>query len=319
MHRARIAATGGYLPARILSNDDLAKTIDTNHDWIVARTGIFRRHIAAVDELTSDLAAHAAKMALLNAAIVAEDIDLIVLATTTPDLTFPATAVAVQQKLGCRAIPAFDIQAVCSGFLYALNVADNFIRAGQVSNALVIGAETFSRIVDWTDRGTAILFGDGAGAVVLQRSTVPDTGILGINILSDGRFQDLLYVDGGASSSEKIGKVKMQGKEVFKHAVNILSEVSQKILIKHSVSASMIDWVIPHQANRRIIESTADRCGISIDKFIITIDDHGNTSAASIPLALHKGFTDGRIQPGNLLMLQALGGGFTWGAGLIRI
>ncbi|TAH37629.1 MAG: ketoacyl-ACP synthase III [Alphaproteobacteria bacterium] len=319
MIRSKIIATGAYLPARVLTNHDLAKTIDTNHDWIVERTGIAQRHIAAEGELTSDLGTAAAKQALSNAGLRAEDCDLIVVATTTPDQTFPATATTIQHKLGARAIPAFDIQAVCSGFLYALNVADNFIRTGQVKNALVIGAETFSRIVDWQDRGTAILFGDGAGAAVLSAANEPDKGIIGIDIFSDGKFNDLLYVDGGASRGDRIGKVRMQGKEVFKHAVGILTDVSRKVLDKHNLKTSDVSWVIPHQANRRIIESSADKLGLSVDKFIITIDQHGNTSAASIPLAMHTGFADKRLKSGDLVMFQALGGGFTWGAGLARI
>jgi len=318
MLRSRVIATGSYVPEKIVHNRDLESTLDTNHEWILSRTGIEQRHIAADGQLTSDLAVNAAKAALAKAKMTAADIDLIVLATTTADNTFPSTATTVQHKLGARAIPAFDIQAVCSGFLYALNVADNFIRTGQVKNALVIGAETFSRIVDWTDRGTAILFGDGAGAVILQSDHSSLHGILGIDIFSDGAYHNLLYVDGGPSISDKVGKVKMQGKDVFKHAVGLLHQASIDILSKHQLQPSQIDWVIPHQANRRIIEATAEKSGISLDKFVITIGQHGNTSAASIPLAFDRAVNDNRIKSGDMIMLQALGGGFTWGAGLIK-
>lgn len=318
MLRSRVIATGAYLPQKLLTNHDLAQRMDTSHDWIVSRTGISERHIAADGELTSDLGTAAAKIALQNAGLKATDIDLIVLATTTPDRTFPATAATIQHKLGARAIPAFDVQAVCSGFLYALNIADNFIRSGQVRTALVIGAEVFSRIVDWTDRGTAILFGDGAGAAILQADHSSMRGILGIDIHADGQYQDLLYVDGGPSMAESVGKVRMQGKDVFKHAVGLLHQVSKDIMDKHQLTAEMINWVIPHQANRRIIEATAEKAGIPIEKFVITIDKHGNTSAASIPLAFHTAVSDNRIKPNDMILLQALGGGFTWGAGLLR-
>ncbi len=321
---AKITSTGAYLPIQKVSNHDLSKTLDTSHEWIFERTGISSRHIAAKGELTSDLAVAAAKQALDRAGLSPQGIDLIVVATTTPDRTFPSTAVAVQHKLGCRTIGAFDVQAVCSGFLYALAIANNFIKAGGVKHALVIGAETFSRIVDWQDRGTAILFGDGAGAVILSAAEVKDLktdpGVIDCEILADGKYQDLLYVDGGPSLDGQVGKVKMQGREVFKHAVQLLADVSIRMLQKNRIDPSQIDWVVPHQANRRIIEASAEKAGIDPARCIITMENTGNTSAASIPLALHQAFVvDKKIKAGDLLLLQALGGGFTWGAALIRL
>lgn len=319
MKRARIIGTGAYLPACRLSNQELPAGLDTNHEWILARTGIAARHIAAADEKTSDLAVAAARDALGRAGINAQAVDLIIVATTTPDQTFPSVASMVQHRLGCRTIAAFDLQAVCSGFLYALATAHNFIAAGSAKTALVIGAEIFSRIVDWQDRGTAILFGDGAAAAVVTADS-SGAGCLGFKLCADGQYHDLLQTDGGPNSVDGlVGKVRMQGKEVFKHAVHILSTVSDEILAEHRVDAHAVDWIVPHQANRRIIEASAEKLGVPIERVIITIAEHGNTSAASIPLALHQGFSDGRIQPGQQILLQALGGGFTWGAGLIRI
>ena len=321
MLTGRILGSGAYLPERRLGNQELALTIDTSDEWIQSRTGIAARHIAASDQNTSDLATLAAMRAVSNAGIAATDLDLIIVATTTPDQTFPSVATMVQHRLGCKPIGAFDIQAVCSGFLYAIATANNFIKAGAAKRVLVIGAEVFSRIVDWQDRGTAILFGDGAAAIVLGAEDAESgRGCLGFKLCADGQFHDLLQVDGGPGFAHgQVGKVRMQGKEVFKHAVQILSTVSDEILAQYSLQSAQVDWVIPHQANRRIIEASAEKLGIPIERVIITIAEHGNTSAASIPLALHQGLSDGRLQPGQLVMLQALGGGFTWGAGLIRI
>jgi 3-oxoacyl-[acyl-carrier-protein] synthase III len=324
MRRGKIISTGAYLPERIVGNAELAQSIDTSDDWIQSRTGIKQRHIAAANQSTSDLATLAAKQALAKINLAATELDLIIVATTTPDRTFPAVATMVQHNLGCGQIPAFDIQAVCSGFLYALHTADNFIQTGQYRNVLVIGAETFSRIVDWQDRATAILFGDGAAAVILQAQTIAnadtDSGCIGFRLHADGQFHDLLRVDSGPGQSDgRVGKVQMQGKEVFKHAVQILSTVSHEVLTASGFSADAVDWVVPHQANRRIIEASAEKLGLAVDKIILTIENHGNTSAASIPLALHHGYSQGLFRPGQLLLLQALGGGFTWGAGLLRI
>ncbi|MGD9650236.1 MAG: beta-ketoacyl-ACP synthase III [Dongiaceae bacterium] len=310
MLRSRIRGVGSYLPAKILRNQDLAKSLETSDEWITGRTGIKQRHIAADTERTSDLAYEAAMDALKNSGMRASQIDMIVLATTTPDEIFPATAAKVQAKLGMTSGFAFDIQAVCSGFLYALNVADNFIRSGQVKTALVIGAETFSRIVDWNDRTTAILFGDGAGAVVLQADQ-GDVGIIGSILHSDGRYRDMLHTDAS-------GKTRMQGKEVFKHAVKNLADVASEILAEYNFKGADIDWLIPHQANSRIIHATAEHLGVPLHKIIETIADHGNTSAASIPLAFATGVKDGRIKPGQLLLFEAMGGGFTWGASLAK-
>jgi len=295
--------------------------VDTSDDWIAQRTGIHERHIAADNETTSDLALAAARPALEASGLDARDIDLIVLATTTPDRTFPATAVRVQKSLGMESGAAFDIQAVCSGFVYALAVADNFLRVGQAKRALVIGAETFSRILDWTDRGTCVLFGDGAGAVVLEAKSEAEAagrGIISTHLHSDGRFQDILYVDGGPSSTGTVGKLRMNGKEVFRHAVQRLSDVVEETLKANNLTSDDIDWLVPHQANQRIIDSTARKLGLPIERVVSTISRHGNTSAASIPLALAEAVGDGRIKKGDLILTEAMGGGLTWGSALIR-
>jgi 3-oxoacyl-[acyl-carrier-protein] synthase-3 len=322
MIRSVVAGCGAYLPARTLTNDELAQKVDTSDAWIVERTGIRERHIAAEGELTSDLARIAAERALADAKMTAEEVDLIVLATATPDLTFPATAAKVQAQLGIRRGAAFDIQAVCTGFIYALAVADNFLKAGQFRTALVIGAETFSRILDWNDRGTCVLFGDGAGAVVLRaeeaRGTNRDRGVLSTHLHADGRQHDLLYVDGGPSTTGTSGFLRMAGKEVFRHAVVNLAAVVDEALTANGVTAKDVDWLVPHQANKRILDATAKKLGLAPEKVIVTVDKHGNTSAASVPLALAAGAADGRIKPGQLLLLEAMGGGFTWGSALVR-
>lgn len=320
--RSVILGCGAYLPEQVLSNDDLARRVDTSDEWIVARTGIRERRIAAKDQKTSDLALVAAVDALEKSGLKARDIDLIVLATSTPDYTFPATAVTVQAALGITHGAAFDVQAVCTGFVYGLAVADNFMRCGDVERALVIGAETFSRILDWDDRSTCVLFGDGAGAVVLERrrqnGTANDRGILKSVLRSDGRYQDKLYVDGGPSATQTTGHLRMEGREVFRHAVVNITEVMEELLAGAGISASDVDWFVPHQANRRILDGTARRFGIPEEKVIITVDRHGNTSAASIPLALAEAVADGRIKSGDLVLMEAMGGGFTWGAALVR-
>ncbi|OYQ34162.1 3-oxoacyl-ACP synthase [Niveispirillum lacus] len=320
--RSVILGCGSYLPAKVVTNADLAQIVDTSDEWITERTGIKSRHIAADGELTSDLAYHAAVAAMEHAGITANDLDLIVLATATPDNTFPATAVKVQARLGMTRGAAFDLQAVCSGFVYALSVADNFIKAGQAKTVLVIGAETFSRILDWNDRTTCVLFGDGAGAVVLRATegagTADDQGILSTHLHSDGNHHDLLYVDGGPSSTQTVGHVRMRGQEVFKHAVVNLAEVVKEALATHHLSADAIDWLVPHQANRRIIEGTGRKLKLPAERVVVTVDHHGNTSAASIPLALAEAVNDGRIKRGDLLLLEAMGGGFTWGGALVR-
>jgi 3-oxoacyl-[acyl-carrier-protein] synthase-3 len=322
MIRSVVAGCGAYLPARTLTNDELARKVDTSDEWIVERTGIRERHIAAEGELTSDLARTAAERALAHANMSAEEVDLIVLATATPDLTFPATAAKVQAQLGIRRGAAFDIQAVCTGFIYALAVADNFLKAGQFRTALVIGAETFSRILDWQDRGTCVLFGDGAGAVVLRaeeaRGTNRDRGVLSTHLHADGRQHDLLYVDGGPSTTGTAGFLRMAGKEVFRHAVVNLAAVVDEALSANGLAAKDVDWLVPHQANKRILDATAKKLGLSPEKVIVTVDKHGNTSAASVPLALAAGVADGRIKPGQVLLLEAMGGGFTWGSALVR-
>ncbi len=320
--RSVILGCGAYLPEKILTNDDLARMVHTSDSWITERTGIKQRHIAADGELTSDMATAAAEQALERAGRRASDIDLIVLATSTPDHTFPATATTVQARLGIHHGAAFDVQAVCTGFVYALATADNFIKAGQVKRALVIGSETFSRILDWEDRGTCVLFGDGAGAVVLEsqpaRGDDTDRGVLGTYLHSDGRFKDMLYVDGGPSSTQTTGHLRMQGREVFRFAVNKIAAVIEEALEDHKLGASDVDWFVPHQANQRILTSTANKIGLPEQKIVITVDKHGNTSAASIPLALDVACQDGRIKQGDLVLLEAMGGGFTWGAALVR-
>lgn len=320
--RSVVLGCGSYLPARILSNDELARSVDTTDEWIVQRTGIRERHIAAPGEMTSDLAINAARAALAHAHVDADSIDLIVLGTSTPDQTFPATAVTVQHALGITKGAAFDLQAVCSGFVYALSIADAMLRCGSHKRALVIGAETFSRILDWNDRTTCVLFGDGAGAVVLEAQEQPgdtsDRGILTTHLRSDGRHKSKLYVDGGVSSTQTTGHLRMEGKEVFKHAVAMITDVIEDAFEATGTTANDIDWFVPHQANKRIIDGSAHKLGISPEKVVITVDRHGNTSAASIPLALADAVADRRIKRGNLILLEAMGGGFTWGSAMLR-
>lgn len=320
--RSVVLGCGGYLPARILTNDELAQIVDTSDEWITERTGIKARHVAAEGELTSDMAVAASRQALERAGLDAQDIDLIVLATSTPDNTFPASAVTVQAQLGITHGAAFDLQAVCSGFVYALVTADNFLRCGQHRRALVIGSETFSRILDWEDRSTCVLFGDGAGALVLeaqlQEGTTADRGILASQLRSDGRYKDKLYVDGGPSSTGTVGHLRMEGREVFRHAVTNMSEVIFDTLAKAGYTADDVAWFVPHQANKRILDGTARKIGVSPDKIVMTVDRHANTSAASIPLALNTAYEDGRIKEGDLVLMEAMGGGFTWGAVLVR-
>ncbi|WP_207456148.1 beta-ketoacyl-ACP synthase III [Azospirillum sp. SYSU D00513] len=319
--RSRILGCGSYLPANIVTNDDLAKRVDTSDEWIVQRTGIRSRHLAAEGELTSDLALAAAVRALEHAGVEPGSIDCIVLATTTPDNTFPATATKVQAALGAKGF-ALDIQAVCSGFIYALSIADNFIRTGQAKRALVIGAETFSRLLDWSDRTTCVLFGDGAGAVVLEgydgNGNAGDRGVLSAHLHSDGSQYDLLYVDGGVSATGTAGHVRMQGQEVFRHAVSKLSSVVEEALVANGLEPAAIDWLVPHQANQRIIDGIARKLKLSTDKVVLTVDRHGNTSAASIPLALSEAVHDGRIKRGDLILMEAIGGGLAWGSALVR-
>jgi 3-oxoacyl-[acyl-carrier-protein] synthase-3 len=321
--RSVVLGAGGYLPDKILTNDDLAAIVDTSDEWIQQRTGIRQRHIAAEGELTSDLAVNAARRALAVAQLAADEIDLIVMATATPDNTFPAAAVTVQEKLGIVRGAAYDVQAVCSGFVFGLTTADAMLRAGHGNRALVIGAETFSRILDWTDRSTCVLFGDGAGAIVLARDDSQpggngDRGLLSAHIRSDGRFKEKLYVDGGPSSTQTVGHLRMEGREVYKHAVAKIGDVIEQAFAATGFSPSDIDWFVPHQANVRIIDSTAKKYGIPYDKVIRTVDRHGNTSAASIPLALAEASADGRIKEGDLLLLESMGGGFTWGSAILR-
>ena len=320
--RTVIKGVGGYLPERVLTNDDLARVVDTSDHWITERTGIKERRIAAEGELTSSMGAAAARAALDAAGLAPEDIDLIVLATSTPDQTFPATAVTIQAELGMTHGAAFDVQAVCSGFVFALATADSYLKSGQFKRALVIGAEAFSRILDWQDRTTCVLFGDGAGAVVVEaqklNGALTDRGILATCLRSDGRYRDKLYVDGGPSSTGTVGYLRMDGPEVFRHAVTKIAEVIDATLRQAGYKASDIDWFVPHQANRRILDGAARKLGLNKDRIIITVDKHANTSAASIPLALAAASADGRIKPGNLVLMEAMGGGFTWGAVLIR-
>lgn len=324
MTGSRLLGTGSALPRQVVTNAQLAERVDTSDEWIVERTGIRQRHVAQADETTATLATAAARAALADAGVDASSIGLIVLATATPDNTFPATATKVQDALGCNGCIAFDVAAVCSGFLYALSVADSLLRTGMAKRALVIGAETFSRILDWEDRTTCVLFGDGAGAVVLEAPSADNAGkdapgIIASKLHADGAQHDLLYVDGGPSSTQTVGHVRMRGPEVFRHAVVNLSDVLKEVLADTGFSASDIDWVVPHQANARILDATARKLGISPDKVIVTVDRHANTSAASVPLALDVARKDGRIKAGDLVMLEAMGGGFTWGASLIRM
>jgi 3-oxoacyl-[acyl-carrier-protein] synthase-3 len=321
--RSVVTGLGGYLPERVVTNDDLAKVVETSDEWIRERTGIHQRHKAAEGEAASDLAVAAAKKALAAAGRTPDDIDLIVVATTTPDLTFPATAAIVQRKLGAPVGIAFDVQAVCSGFVYALSVADGFVCRGRAKCALVIGSETMTRLMDWTDRGTCVLFGDGAGAVVLEpqegTGTTADRGLLGFALRADGTKQDLLYVDGGVSTNGQIGHLRMQGNQVFRHAVVNISEAVLAAAADAGIEVSAVDWFIPHQANQRILEGVARRLGIEENRVISTVAQHANTSAASIPLALDQGVRDGRIKPGQMLLLEAMGGGLTWGACVLRL
>jgi 3-oxoacyl-[acyl-carrier-protein] synthase-3 len=313
---------GGYLPERVVTNDELARRLDTSNEWIVQRTGIRERHIAAEGEATSDLAVRAAERALAAAGMAGSDLDLIVLATATPDHTFPATATKVQARLGMKRGAALDVQAVCTGFIYALAMADNAIQLGQAKRALVIGAETFSRILDWQDRGTCVLFGDGAGALVLEgfeeESGPAMRGVLSTHLHSDGSGYNLLYVDGGASTTQTTGHLRMEGREIFRHAVHRLAEVVDEALAANGLGADAVDWLVPHQANLRIIDAMGRRLGLPPEKVVVTIDRHANTSAASVPLALAEASGDGRIRPGQLLLLEAMGGGLTWGAALMR-
>jgi 3-oxoacyl-[acyl-carrier-protein] synthase-3 len=316
---SRIVGTGSYLPARVLTNQDLENMVETTSEWILERTGIRERHMAADGELTSDLAMKAAERAMEAAGIDAAEIDLIIVATTTADRVFPSTACILQAKLGIgNGCPAFDVQAVCSGFVYAVSVADKFIRAGQARHALVVGAETLSRITDWTDRGNCILWGDGAGAVVLKASDEP--GIIATHLHADGRYQDLLFVDGGVSlKTEGACHMRMSGNAVFKMAVNTLDAIVDETLEANGLAKSDIDWLVPHQANIRIIQATAKKLGMGMERVIVTVDRHGNTSAASIPLALDTGVREGRIQPGETVLMEAFGGGFTWGSVLVKM
>ena len=320
--RSVILGCGSYLPDTVLTNDDLANIVDTSDEWIYERTGIRERHIAGEGELTSDLGTAAALQALERAQVDPGDIDLIILATSTPDNTFPATAVTIQANLGIHHGAAFDVQAVCSGFVYALATADNFLKAGQFKRALVIGAETFSRLLDWEDRSTCVLFGDGAGAVVIEAQKLNgaalDRGILKSELRSDGRYREKLYVDGGPSSTGTVGHLRMHGRDVFRHAVTNIADIIQETLAGTNYTTKDIDWFVPHQANKRILDGTAKKIGLAPGKVVMTVEKHANTSAASIPLALNVALEDGRIQRGHLVLMEAMGGGFTWGAALVR-
>ncbi|KFG68189.1 beta-ketoacyl-ACP synthase III [Microvirga sp. BSC39] len=320
--RSIVRGIGSYLPRRKLTNQDLEKLVDTSHDWIVQRTGIEERHIAEDDETTSVLGIKAAEAALADAGLTANDIDLVICATSTPDYTFPSTATMIQTGLGMTHGMAFDLQAVCTGFVYAVATADKFLQSGSHKRALVVGAETFSRILDWNDRTTCVLFGDGAGALVLEaqegEGTSADRGVLTSHLRSDGRYRDKLYVDGGPGSTKTTGVLKMEGREVFKFAVGMVADVVQDAFKATGTSSDELDWFVPHQANRRIITASADKLGIAPEKVVITVNKHGNTSAASIPLALDAARKDGRIKDGDLVMIEAIGGGFTWGSALIR-
>ncbi len=322
MIRSVVQGCGAYLPERIVTNGELAARVETSDEWIQQRTGIRQRHIAADGEFTSHLAIKASQRALDHAGIKASDLDLIVLATATPDETFPATATRVQAELGMTRGAAFDVQAVCAGFVYAVSVADSLIKNGVASTALVIGAETFSRILDWNDRSTCVLFGDGAGALVLEavegEGTLADRGILAASLRSDGTHKEKLYVDGGPSTTGTVGHLRMEGREVFKHAVGMITDVIEATYAQAGIGSEDLDWFVPHQANRRIIDASAKKLGIADEKVVVTVDRHGNTSAASIPLALAAAVDDGRIKKNDLLMLEAMGGGFTWGSALLR-
>lgn len=322
VRRSLIAGVGSALPRRIMTNADMSKVVDTSDEWIVERTGIQARHIASDAETTRTLGCDAARAALEHAGLEADAVDLIIVATSTPDMTFPATATLIQSDLGITRGAAFDVQAVCSGFVYALSIADSMLRTGQADCVLVIGSETFSRILDWTDRTTCVLFGDGAGAVVLKAADVADSpaspGILMSRIRSDGRYNDKLYVDGGPSTTKTVGHLRMEGKEVFKHAVVNIASIMEEAMKAAGVTPAEVDWFVPHQANRRILEGTARKLGIAADRIVITLDRHGNTSAASIPLAFDAAVKDGRIKRGDLVLFEAMGGGFTWGAVLAR-
>lgn len=321
MIRSVVRGSGSALPRTAVSNAELAKRVDTSDEWIVERTGIRQRYIADYDETTSSLAIDASRKALETAGLEAKDIDLIVLATATPDQTFPATATLVQHALGCNGGIAFDVAAVCSGFLYALASADSMLRTGMAKRALVIGSETFSRILDWEDRTTCVLFGDGAGALVLEAQDVAEDGpgVLASKLHADGAHNELLYVDGGPSTTQTVGKLRMKGREVFRHAVVNLAAVLEETLAEVGFRPDDIDWVVPHQANARILDATARKLGLPAEKVIVTVDRHANTSAASVPLAFDAGVRDGRIKPGDLVMFEAMGGGFTWGASLVRL
>ncbi|GGA80837.1 3-oxoacyl-[acyl-carrier-protein] synthase 3 [Nitratireductor aestuarii] len=322
MIRSVLVGVGSALPRRVMTNKDFEKLVDTSDEWIVQRTGIQQRHVAGDDETTVTLGEAAARAAIENAGLKPEDIDLIILATATPNNTFPASSVEIQNRLGIHHGFAFDIQAVCSGFVYAISVADLHIKAGQAKRALVIGSETFSRILDWSDRTTSVLFGDGAGAVVLEaqegEGTVDDRGILASSLRSDGAHKEKLFVDGGPSTTGTVGHLRMQGREVFKHAVGMITDVIVDVFAKTGITAEQLDWFVPHQANKRIIDASAKKLGISEEKVVITVHKHGNTSAASVPLALATAVAEGKIKKGDLVMLEAMGGGFTWGAVLLR-
>ena len=321
MIRSVFKGSGSALPKRVVTNEELSATVDTSDEWIRERTGITQRYLAGDGETTASLATDAARAALENAGIEASEIDLIVLATATPDQTFPATATLVQQALGCNGGAAFDVAAVCSGFLYALGTADSMIRTGMAKCALVIGAETFSCILDWEDRATCVLFGDGAGAFVIQAEEVAEDGpgVLATRLHADGAHNQLLFVDGGPSTTGTVGKLRMQGREVFRHAVTNLAEVLGEVLEAAGKTPAEVDWVVPHQANRRILDATAKKLGLSTDKIVVTVDRHANTSAASVPLAFDEAWRDGRIKRGQLVVLEAMGGGFTWGASVLRL
>jgi 3-oxoacyl-[acyl-carrier-protein] synthase-3 len=316
--RSVILSTGSYLPDKILTNQDLEKIVDTTDEWIVQRTGIKERHIAAPDQPTSDLAIHAARRALEASNLSADKIDGIIVATTTPDQSFPSVAVRVQAALGIPACPAFDVQAVCSGFVYALSVADAMIKAGSMRRVIVIGAEKMSSLLNWEDRTTCVLFGDGAGAIILEGQEDSESGIVSTHLYADGQFKDLLYTNGGTSSTGSAGHIVMHGKEVFKNAVTLMAEIVQEVLDKNAITSEQIDWLVPHQANLRIITGTAEKLNMSMNKVVVTVQGHGNTSAASIPLALDTAVRDGRIKRGQTLLLEALGGGLTWAAALIK-